>query len=70
MLMQENILLSELMESTAQCTHPIPPVGALAIVTAWKGCGGRQGSQDEVAFGYGEIVWVRRPDAGVKLKGG
>jgi hypothetical protein len=23
-----------------------------------------------LSFAYGEIVWVRRPDAGVKLEGG
>jgi hypothetical protein len=34
---EENIFLCAQVESTAQCMHPIPPVGALAIVTAWEG---------------------------------
>ena len=45
--------------------------GALAIVTNV-----RRDAVDarlrltSAAFAYGEIVWVRRPDAGVKFEGG
>jgi hypothetical protein len=48
--------------------YPVPSRGALAIVTnVGRGCGGRDGAKDERAVAYGEIVWVRRPGAGVKL---
>jgi hypothetical protein len=33
------------------------------------GCGGRAVAKTNAAVAYGEIVWVRRPDAGVKFEG-
>ena len=45
--------------------------GALAIVTNVRRDVVDAGSRlTSVAFAYGEIVWVRRPDAGVKFEGG
>ena len=32
-------------------------------------CDGREAATDERSSAYGEIVWVRRPDAGVKFEG-
>ena len=45
--------------------------GAIAIVTTvrWDAMDARP-RLTSVAFAYGEIVWVRRPDAGVKFEGG
>src|SRR3978361_2574413 len=34
------------------------------------GCCGLLAAKTSADFAYGEIVWVRRPDAGVKFKGG
>src|SRR3981189_977321 len=45
--------------------------GALAIVTNVRGDVMDAGLRlPSAAFAYGEIVWVRRPDAGVKFEGG
>jgi hypothetical protein len=45
--------------------------GALAIVTnaRWDAMDAKL-RLTSAAFAYGEIVWVRRPDAGVKFAGG
>jgi hypothetical protein len=44
--------------------------GALAIVTTvrWDAMDARL-RLTSAALAYGEIVWVRRPDAGVKFEG-
>jgi hypothetical protein len=60
--------------------HPVPLEGRIAIVTdVGAGCGGRssvkcacdrratQGVPTNGAAAYGEVVWSRRPDAGVKF---
>src|SRR3981189_3405148 len=45
--------------------------GALAIVTNVRGDVMDAGLRlPSAAFAYGEIVWVRHPDAGVKFEGG
>jgi hypothetical protein len=45
--------------------------GALAIVTnvRWDAVDA-MAAKTNAAVAYGEIVWVRRPDAGVKFEGG
>jgi hypothetical protein len=45
--------------------------GAFAIVTTVRRDAMDAGLRlTSAAFAYGEIVWVRRPGAGVKLEGG
>jgi len=48
-----------------------PEEGRFAIVTdVGCGCGGREGARlTSGADADGEVVWSRRPDAGVKLAG-
>jgi hypothetical protein len=45
---------------------PVPQRGVAQRHQRGAGCGGRGSAFDEGAEAYGEVVWFRRPDAGVK----
>ena len=48
------------------CVHPVPPRGVGHRRKRGTGSDGRSSARDERAVADGEIVWVRRPGAGVK----
>jgi hypothetical protein len=72
----KNYLLPFEAKSPAYSVHPVPHEGRIAIVTD-VGHGMRWTRQRRRAFwrgrtaqlADGEVVWFRRPDAGVKLRG-
>ena len=51
--------------------RPVPPGGRFAIVTTRDGIAmDADAAKTSAASAYGEVVWVRRPGAGVKFEGG
>src|ERR1700730_16594556 len=71
----KNIPLSPSGKSSLQaCPIPSPQEGRIMIVTdvgqgmRWtRRCWARASAQTNGTFAYGEVVWSRRPDAGVKF---
>jgi len=63
---------SEVRICRIDCPSRLEHKGRIAIVTKREAeCGGREGADRRAAlFADGEVVWSRRPDAGVKSRAG
>jgi hypothetical protein len=67
---RKNILIFRIRKSGYIHPRPAPPEGRFANVTdVGAGCGGRFGARDGRCRADGQVVWVRRPNAGVKFAG-
>src|SRR5882757_7698845 len=67
---RKNIPLAPSGKSNAQLPPSCPTKGASAVVAnAGQGAMDAAVRKTSASVAYGEIVWVRRPDAGVKFKG-
>jgi len=67
---RKNIPLAPSGKSNAQLPPSCPTRGASAVVAnAGQGAVDAMVRKTSASVAYGEIVWVRRPDAGVKFKG-
>ena len=60
-------LLPRRANQKSKSRYPVPPGGVGRRRGRGAGRGGRVSARDERADAYGEIVWVRRPGAGVKF---
>jgi hypothetical protein len=67
---RKNIPLAPSGKSNAQLPPSCPTRGASAVVAnAGQGAVDAMVRKTSASVAYGEIVWVRRPDAGVKFEG-